>query len=157
MDLIGNSQQTLITAETSPYSSELPARQGASGKAVSWYVAARIGLEGRVPIFALLQRDPPFIFAEIVTAIGPDGRDTDSKIRLSVDKTWHPDGGDGLSGAVVGFTHFNEIRIYRRDYFDLERRYRLARPVFFIAGQLSGFLQSGSSIWPGASPLPEVR
>ena len=147
IDLQGNSQQTLITSESSPNSGGV--FMNLANTSVSFFIAGRIGLEGRVPNYALIQRDAPFIYTEIVSAIGSDGRDTRARVRVSVDKTWHP------NAPTTGTTHFNEIRIYRRDYADPERRFQLTEGGFMpITGQLEGFLLSGSSTWPGTHPLP---
>lgn len=81
---------------------------------------------------------------------GPDGRDTGSRIRLSVDQRWFPD------GTVTGNNHFNEIRIFKRDYSQAGYgQFVLARNgLLEIANQLPAFLASGSTTWPGAAPKP---
>lgn len=146
-DLQGNSEQTLITSEAIPGSGGVFINS--ANTSLSFYFGGRVGLEGRVPNYALLKRDAPYIYTEIVNAIGPDGRDTRSKIRMSVNKEWRPD------GSITGTAHFNEIRIYRRDFADPQRRFRLVEAGHLnIAGQLEAFLLSGSATWPGAAPLP---
>jgi len=57
IDLAGNSTQMLIRGETSVETQKLPIPVSGDGTATAGYVAARIGLEGRVPNFALLGRD----------------------------------------------------------------------------------------------------
>jgi hypothetical protein len=143
-DLEGNSEQSFITSETAPASGRLVINS--ANDSVSYYVAGRVGLEGRVPNYALFQRDAPYIFANIITALGPDGRDSDSRINLSVDSSWK-------AGTVTGTSHFNDIRIYVRDYGDERRRFALAPGGHLsIDDQLAAFLNSGSSTWPGPPP-----
>lgn len=147
-DLSGNSQQSFITGEVGAGSGGL--YMNASNTVFSFFMSGRVGIEGRVPNFALMGRDAPFIFAEVITAIGPDGRDTGSRIRLSVDQRWFPD------GTVTGNNHFNEIRIFKRDYSQAGYgQFVLARNgLLEIANQLPAFLASGSTTWPGAAPTP---
>lgn len=145
-----NSSQLLISGETSPASGKVVISQ--DGIAISYYVAGRVGIEGRVPNYALFARDAPFIFTEIIAQVGADGRDTDSRIRVSVDKTWRP------GGAVTGTVHFNEIRVYERDYTTAGRPFALTLGGGMpIAGQLAGFIQSGSRTWPGTPPPPSIQ
>lgn len=149
-ELQPNAEQIFISSESAPSSGQLFPSGPAGSDRVLQYTAGRVGLEGRVPTFALFGRDAPFIYNRIVTRLGADGRDAGSFIRVSVDKTWHP------NGLVIGKAHFNEIRIYRRDYVGDEHNFVLQSNGFMpIAGQLSSFIASGSPTWPGLPPDPE--
>jgi hypothetical protein len=147
-DLSGNSEQSFISSETGPGSGGLYIN--ANNTAFSLFISGRIGIEGRVPNFALFGRDAPYIFTEVITAMGPDGRDTGSRIRLSVDQRWFP------SGTVTGNNHFNEIRIYKRDFSAANYGKFVLVPGGWleIKGQLPAFLASGSSTWPGPAVQP---
>lgn len=148
-DLQGNSDQSFISSDPIPNSGSVTL--AADHRAFSFYFGGRVGLEGRVPNFALFHKDAPFIFTEMIFAIGPDGRDTDSRIRLSVDKVWSPTG-------VTGANHFNEIRIYRRAFLPQGVVFqRVDDGEFLISGQLAPFIQSGSSTWPGQPPAPSIE
>ncbi|WP_415910898.1 hypothetical protein [Oleiharenicola sp. Vm1] len=148
VDFSGNLSQSFIASEPLPGNGAITI--GADSRALSFYFGGRVGLEGRVPNYALFSRDAPFIFTEMIFALGADGRDTGSRIRFSVNKTWSPSG-------TTGTAHFNEIRIYSRDYGTGGTSFTRVAPVFEIAGQLDAFIQSGDRTWPGAAPLPEIR
>lgn len=148
VDLTGNSSQSLIASEAIPRNGST--NYAADGRSLSFFFGGRVGLEGRVPNYALFSRDAPFIFSEMIFAVGPNGKDTDSRIRFSVDKSWSPNGSHGTS-------HFNEVRIFARDYGDVGATFRLVHAPFEIAGQLAAFIQSGDRGWPGVAPAPVLR
>jgi hypothetical protein len=151
INMDSNSTQMLINSEQSSDTGKLPVPITEDRTSAAGYVSGRVGIEGRVPTFALTGRDAPWIYCEIIASVGPDGRDTNSRIRLSNDTVWTPAG-------ITGTSHFNEIRIYTRNYRDAFLRFKLVKDGYLpIQKQLAAFLQNGSATWPGPSPAPSIK
>jgi hypothetical protein len=115
---------------------------------ISLSTAVRIGFEGQYPSYALLGRNMPYIFNEIILGLDELGRDTKDSIRVGIDKVWNED------GSEVRSSYSNNIMIYQ----ETEPNYYSRVKTFSIengAGMLKPFLESvpaGSFLSPQLEP-----
>lgn len=129
---------------------------GNGNSAVSLYSSSRVGIDGQNANWALEGLDVPWIFAEIIHEIRPDGSVL-TEIESSVDKIFDYDG-----TSVSGDNVFNEITIFkleREDPLDFNNKKILYRKkaVHKMDGQLNGFIDSGSNTRPTPFTLPRVQ
>lgn len=139
-------------SEPSPFSGQI--NIDAARRKISLYTSARVGPEGQFPNYALLGRDVPYIFNEIVFGIDADGKDSDNYVRMSVDRVWRAD------GTITGSSHFNQVYVYKRLMGQPNSRYRRLQffPIEGGAGMLKPFLESVPlGQFPTEVLLPEVN
>jgi len=67
VDFSGDLSQSFIASEPLPGNGAITI--GPDSRALSFYFGGRVGLEGRVPNYALFSRDAPFIFTEMIFAL----------------------------------------------------------------------------------------